>query len=193
MNGRLRSKIQSMFIRTRYREQVVLAAIMLVNSLILLILREHVYEYLPSICGIVLMIRGIVQFLVGVEHKDYLHIEQNEIGMGLISLAMGIGIMQRQDHALFVIGVFWGMFGLRKSMQKLNVFMYKVYNSEIGRLARCLLIVEIAFGFIVSFLIIFDPYTNTRHHIVLLGVEMLYEGVIQLLHLCTRWGRKYLL
>ena len=103
--------------------------------------------------------------------------EQVNLEKSIVSIAIGIGILIKQDEALFIVGVFWGLSGLLKSVNYFNEILYNIVNK--GKYA--LLSVRTIVEFILSLILIFDPFKNVAHHIIILGLDLLLEGGIELI------------
>ena len=151
--------------------------LLIINGLICLAFTDHVLNLLPTICGVIILIKGVIQFFQGIRDKDYASMEQVNLEKSIVSIAIGIGILIKQDEALFIVGVFWGLSGLLKSVNYFNEILYNIVNK--GKYA--LLSVRTIVEFILSLILIFDPFKNVAHHIIILGLDLLLEGGIELI------------
>ena len=77
---------------------------------------------------------------------------------------------------MFLIGVFWGLEGLSHSTHLLNELFYRMHNNK----KYFLLLIETIIEFSLSILLIFEPYHSVEHHILLLGLELLLESLMNI-------------
>ena len=151
--------------------------LIIVNGILCLTFSEHILSLLPTLCGTILLIKGLIQFIEGIKNKDYAHLEQMDLEKSIISIAVGIGILFRQNEALFIVGMFWGLSGLIKSASSFNIVLYNIYNKK----KFITLLIEAIVEFILSLILIFDPFGSVGHHIVILGLELILDGSMDLL------------
>lgn len=151
--------------------------LVIINGLICIAFREKVLEILPIICGAILLIKGIMQFIEGYINKDYATLEGSTMETSFISIAIGIGVLIKRNDALFIVGMFWGLHGLIKSSGYLNVALYNFINKDKWILMLIKAIVE----FCLSFALIFDPFGKLGHHIIILGLELIFDGTMEVI------------
>lgn len=163
MNKKIWKKISSMMV--------------IANGAICLAFSENLINFLPMICGVVLIFKGLIMFIQGIRDKDYDSLEGIGLERSIVILAVGIGILVKQQDALFIVGVFWGLHGLNSAASYLNEALY--YRKRKGKFMH--LIIEAAIEFVLSLILIFDPITNIGHHIVILGIELIIDGTFELL------------
>ena len=149
--------------------------LLIINGLICLIFTDHILNLLPTISGGIILIKGMIQFFQGIRDKDYASIEQVNLEKSIVSIAIGIGILIKQNHSIFIIGVFWGLSGLMKAVNYFNIILYNITNSK----KYILLTVRTLIEFVLALVLIFDPFKNVAHHIIILGLELLLEGGIE--------------
>lgn len=147
----------------------------IVNGLICILYGEKLLVLLPFICGAILLMKGIIQCIEGIKDKDYQDLDKTNLEKSFILIAVGIGILIKRNDALFVVGMFWGLHGLIKSAGYLNVALYNFCNKErwIGLLIKAV----VEFG--LSLVLVFDPFGKLGHHITILGLELILDGVIE--------------
>lgn len=152
------------------------AILIILNGIICLIFHNHILNLLPTLCALVIILEGLVQFVEGIKNKDYASLEKINLEKSIVFMAIGIGILFRQNNALFIIGIFWGLSGLSKATHSLNVTLYNIFHKEKFLLTAVKSILE----FSLSLLLIFDPYHSVGHHVIILGLELLLEGCSEL-------------
>lgn len=151
--------------------------LMIANGVICIMFSEKLLYALPTICGLVMVIKGLIGIVRGINNRDYASLERVGLERAIVVLLVGIGIIVRQGNALFIVGVFWGLYGLRKAADYLNEGLYRRYNNE--RYIR--LILKAIAESVLSIILIFDPYTSIGHHVVILGVELILDSVLEML------------
>ena len=147
----------------------------IINGLICIIYEDKLLPLLPWICGGILLIKGLIQFFEGYTNRDYDSLEKTNMEKSFILIAIGIGILIKRSDALFIIGMFWGLHGLTKSSNYLNLALYKFYNKDRWILILLKAIIE----FVLSIILVFDPFGKLGHHITILGLELIFDGVME--------------
>ena len=89
------------------------------------------------------------------------------------------GIIIRQSDALFIVGVFWGLEGLNKATNYLNEGLYYFTRKEKFIFPMSKAIIE----FVLSSILIFDPFSKIAEHVVILGLELVLEGVSEFVNI----------
>lgn len=151
------------------------STLIILNGLICIVYGDKLLPLLPIICGGSLLIKGLIQCIEGIRAKDYASLEKINMEKSFISLAIGLGVLIKRSDALFIVGMFWGLHGLMKSANYLNIALYNILNKDKWILILIKAIVE----FTLSFVLIFDPFGNLGHHIVILGLEMIFDGTME--------------
>lgn len=154
------------------------SGLVILNGIICLAYSEKLIGLLPIICGTILLIKGLVQFIEGIKDKDYLSLEKMNLEKSFISISIGIGVLVKGNEALFIIGMFWGVHGLVKAANYLNIALYNFFNKEKWILILIKSIVE----FSLSFVLVFDPFGKIGHHIVILGLELIFDGCMDFMN-----------
>lgn len=154
------------------------SGLVILNGIICLVYSEKLIGLLPIVCGIILLIKGLVQFIEGIKDKDYLSLEKMNLEKSFISISIGIGVLVRGKEALFIVGMFWGLHGLIKAANYLNVALYNFFNKDkwIGILIKSII------EFSLSFVLVFDPFGKIGHHITILGLELIFDGLMDFMN-----------
>lgn len=150
------------------------ASLTILNGLICIIYGEKILLLLPIICGSILLLKGLVQLIEGIRDKDYKSLEKTNLETSFILIAIGLGILFKRSDALFIVGMFWGIHGLVKSSNYLNIALYNFCHKE--RWIAILIKSIIEFG--LSLILVFDPFGKLGHHIFILGLELVFDGTI---------------
>lgn len=79
---------------------------------------------------------------------------------------------------MIVATMFWGIGGIMKSAGYLNEIFYQISEHERPKIRVCAaFIVELC----LSLILIFEPLDSVEHHILILGVQLVAEGVLDLI------------
>lgn len=153
------------------------SSLIILNGLICIVYGDKLLPLLPIICGGILLIKGIIQCIEGIKDKDYASLEKTNMEKSFILIAIGLGVLIKRNDALFIVGMFWGLSGLVKSANYLNIALYNFLNKDKWILILIKTIVE----FTLSFVLIFDPFGNLGHHIIILGLELILDGATEII------------
>ncbi|MCQ2969380.1 MAG: hypothetical protein MJ191_04510 [Clostridium sp.] len=118
------------------------AILTILNGVICIINYERIYRLVPSICGIVLLAKGIIMMIEGIKTKDYATLEGKNFERAIVVIAVAVGIIIKQSDALFVVGVFWGLLGLNEATNYLNEGLYCFTKKEKFIIPICKAIIE---------------------------------------------------
>lgn len=162
------------------------AILIILNGVLCIFNSAAIYKWLPSICGIVLLIIGSIKMIEGIKEKDYASLEVVKFERSIVVIAMGIGILIRQGDELFIVGVFWGLSGLNKSVNYFNEAFYYFSKKEKFLFPLIKGIIE----FTLSLILLFDPFTKILEHIRILGLELIVEGIFDLPIFTNEFERK---
>ncbi len=155
------------------------AILIILNGVICIVNHQQIYKWIPSLCGAILLIKGIIMLIEGIRAKDYATLEGEKFERAIVIIAIGIGIIIRQSDALFIVGVFWGLEGLNKATNYLNEGLYYFTRKEKFIFPMSKAIIE----FVLSSILIFDPFSKIAEHIVILGLELVLEGVSEFVNI----------
>lgn len=137
---------------------------------------EHVYTALPYLVGGVLIALGGNDIIRGFRNKEFLTKETRQIANGVINLLLGAVILLNRADADNAIGSIWGFLGLVKGCGLLNIAIYHCARHERFLLKALHSVVEIVLGI----LLLAYPYHAVRHHVLILGLELVLLGVQKL-------------
>lgn len=155
---------------------IIINMLMIINGLLCLIFPHKILQLLPTISGLTIIIKGIFNFIVEFKNGGHKLLENLDFEKSIVSIAVGLGILIKQQDSLFLIGVFWGLEGLSYSTHLLNELFYRIHNNK----KYYLLLIETIIEFSLSILLIFEPYHSVEHHIILLGLELLLESLMNI-------------
>lgn len=157
-------------------QKKIISLLVMANGALCILYAEHIYNFLSTICAFVLLYIGIAKCVSGIRSKDYRRLGAQDFEVSIVLMAVGTGIMIRQDKALFIVGVFWGLWGLYKAVDAFDAAFYGIFHKSrfMPELIAGL------FQLVLSLLLLFDPENNMEHHIIILGLELILEGILEI-------------
>ncbi len=159
-------------------KQTAVAAIvpilMILTGIFLFFYNENVLEMIPSVLGIMLILASFGLLAKSLMRGEYHFKEKSDIGAAVVAFILGFGIFFRQEDAVFIIGLFWGIYGLLEAADELNEAIERFTNGKPGFKS----LIESIVGFTLSTMLVFEPNENIEHHILILGIELVWEGFI---------------
>lgn len=136
------------------------------------------YQYLPYLLGILMIVRGGPMILYSITIREYRRMDTDIMARGIMFCVTGVIIIAQGDGAYGLIGVVWGVLGLSRSVNELNVFFYRVSNRIKNWLMPLCLS---AIGFALAILLLIDPSANLYRHMLYIGIELIYMGIEDIL------------
>lgn len=141
-----------------------------------LIITDHVYAALPYLVGCVMIVLGGNDIIRGFCRREFLTKETRQIANGTVNLLLGAVILINRADADNVIGSIWGFLGLVKGADMLNTAIYQCARHKPFVLKSVHSVVEIVLGI----LLLAYPYHAVRHHVFILGLELVLLGANRL-------------
>ena len=148
------------------------AAFLLVGALCIFF-PSHVAGVLPFLLGGIMLIAGIVHGAAYLRDKRFLEDESQGIGPDIILAVMGVAFLCAGSEAVGLMGVVWGIIGLRKAAGTIDQALRRMYRHQ----PALLLAVEAAIRIVLALALLFDPFEKVSSHIVLLGLELVLTNV----------------
>lgn len=141
---------------------------------------DNITEALPYVVGTMMTVIGLVRFIIAVVRREYRHLKTNQTATSLIMTALGVMIMIQQfdaknDSAIMLISVVWGILGLFEAAHAFNHAFKRIANSERYIYYLVKGIVEC----VVAFMLLYQPDNHAAHHfhIIVFGVNLLIDAV----------------
>ena len=69
------------------------AILIILNGVICIVNHQQIYKWIPSLCGAILLIKGIIMLIEGIRAKDYATLEGKKFERAIVIIAIGIGII----------------------------------------------------------------------------------------------------
>lgn len=151
-----------------------LSFIYLVMGVLCVAFTTAIQSAFPYIVGGMATAFGLVQFIIAVIQKEYVHTHSNKTASSLVMMALGVLIMVEHSAAFTIIAVAWGFLGLMEGAHAFNHAFSRIARSE-----RCVYylgkgLVEV----ILAFLLLYEP-SDSHHiylHIIVFGVQMIFDA-----------------
>ena len=148
------------------------AAFLLVGALCIFF-PSHVAGVLPFLLGGIMLIAGIVHGAAYLRDKRFLEDESQGIGPDIILAVMGVAFLCAGSEAVGLMGMVWGIIGLRKAAGTIDQALRRMYRHQ----PALLLAAEAAIRIVLALALLFDPFEKFSSHIVLLGLELILTNV----------------
>lgn len=156
--------------------QFIFLIIGLIIGISCIVFPKKIYEYTTYIIGGFMLASAIGMLIHSIKYKEYEKIETKRTATSIVQIILSIVILTNQMQSIYFIAVVWGITGLRKGINGLNIAMYNKSINEKYKLELLHSIVET----VLSIMLILDPYRKMEEHIMILGLEIL---VMMLKHL----------
>ncbi len=151
-----------------------LSAVYLIVGVLCVSITEYIQYAFPYIVGGMAAGFGLVQFIIAVIQREYVHTHSNKTASSLVMMALGLLIMVEHSAAFTIITVAWGFLGLMEGAHAFNHAFSRIARSE-----RCIYylgkgIIEL----ILAFLLLYEP-GDSHHiylHIIVFGVQMIFDA-----------------
>ena len=157
---------------------LVMDCLMAVLGVIFIFAADFHYQYLPYLLGAVMIVRGVPLILYSVSIREYRTMDTNIMARGIMYCVTGVIVIARGNGAYGLIGVVWGVLGLFRSVNHLNLSIYRMAN-KIKNWGMPLFLSAV--GFTLSILLLLDLSANIYRHMEYIGVELVYIGIVDIL------------
>lgn len=128
---------------------------------------------LPFLLGGVMLAVGLLRGVSYLHNKEFLDPGTAGMGQDIILVVMGVVFWCAGSEAIGLMGVVWGILGLRKAADTVDQALRKLYQHQ----NALLLVVEAVVRVILALALLFDPFQTFSGHVVLLGVELIVANV----------------
>lgn len=134
---------------------------------------SQVHKLFPIILGILMQGIGICQIYRGIVTGEYRCSDTKLTSTGIIMAILGGVILYHHHDADSIIGAIWGMIGLAKGSETLNLAIHDCCN----RKPYAFKLIHGAVELILGILLLIDPDEAVRHHVFILGIELCAIGI----------------
>lgn len=134
---------------------------------------ELIHALFPFILGILMQAIGICQIYRAIMLKEYENEETKLTSNGIVMVILGGVILYHYRDADPIIGAVWGVIGLAKGSETLNLAIYQGCKKKPYIRQSIHGLVELVLGI----LLLIDPDEAVRHHVFILGIELCAVGL----------------
>jgi len=142
--------------------------IYIITGLLIIILSEKIVNYLPYVVGSIMILVNVEAIIVNIIEHDH-----ENIGYKLGIIVLGILIITAASHDFEAICVIWATISIINGGRSLMRSIFNIKKSWINILGLALAILSI----VLSIFLILDPLEHVTTHIVLLGIEIILDGI----------------
>ncbi len=142
--------------------------IYIITGLLIIILSEKIVDYLPYVVGSIMILVNVEAIIVNIIEHDH-----ESIGYKLGIIVLGILIITAASHDFEAICVIWATISIINGGRSLMRSVFNIKKSWINILGLALAILSI----VLSIFLILDPLEHVTTHIVLLGIEIILDGI----------------
>lgn len=132
--------------------------------------------------GILLILFGCVK-IIGYISKDLYRLAfQFDLAFGILLISMGAILILRTGSMVHIICSLLGLYILADALLKVQI---SIDSRSFGIRQWWIILAAAVITSIVGFLLIFRPYESARMAMVLLGISLLSEGILNLVTVLT--------
>ncbi len=161
---------------------IILSVLLCALGIVLIAFPGFSVSMLCWIGGILLILFGIVK-IVGYVSKDLYRLAfQYDLAFGILLIALGAVLILRTDSMVHIICILLGVCILADALLKVQI---SIDSKMFGiRLWWMILAAAVLTG-VAGFLLIFRPYESAQAVMILLGISLLTEGILNLITVLT--------
>lgn len=132
--------------------------------------------------GILLILFGCVK-IIGYISKDLYRLAfQFDLAFGILLISMGVILILRTGSMVHIICSLLGLYILADALLKVQI---SIDSRSFGIQQWWIILAAAVITSIVGFLLIFRPYESARMAMILLGISLLSEGILNLVTVLT--------
>lgn len=132
--------------------------------------------------GILLILFGCVK-IIGYISKDLYRLAfQFDLAFGILLISMGAILILRTGSMVHIICSLLGLYILADALLKVQI---SIDSRSFGIRQWWIILAAAVITSIVGFLLIFRPYESARMAMILLGISLLSEGILNLVTVLT--------
>lgn len=150
----------------------ILSALYLVLGVLCVSFSSYITNFFSYIVGGFMALIGVAQFIYAVRSKEYVHTHSNKTAMSLILIALAVLILAEKESANTIIAIAWGFLGLLEGAHAFNHAFSRIARSE-----RCsYYLVKGMIELVLAFLLLHDPAGHIELHIIVFGVNLIFDA-----------------
>ncbi len=158
---------------TSIRAARIFAVIQTIMGVACMLFTEQIHSIFPFTIGLLMCATGACDIFRGVVTQEFRQEETKLTAQGIVTLVLGCVILYHYRQSDSIIGAIWGSIGIMKGTETLNTAIFKHSSGIpcIGTMAHG--IIELILGI----LLLLDPITAVKHHLFILGFELVAIGI----------------
>lgn len=161
---------------------IILSCLFCLLGITLIAVPDFSISLLCWIGGILLILFGCVK-IVGYVSKDIYRLAfQFDLAFGILLIALGAVLILRTDTMIHIICVLLGLCILADALLKIQI---AIDSKAFGIRQWWLILGAAIITGVIGFLLMFRPYESARLVMILLGVSLLAEGILNLITILT--------
>ncbi len=153
------------------------ALCLIIVGLLLIIRPEMTAGLFCRICGIILILFGIVK-LFGYFSRDLLQLAfQFDFAMGIISILIGLVMMLWSNRLLELLTIIIGLFMLADALLRIQTALDA---KQIGVKKWWIILIVALITAVIGAMLFFRPYFGTKVVVMLIGLNLIIDGILNL-------------
>lgn len=151
----------------------IFALMLILEGIACMLFTSQVHKLFPFLLGILMQAMGACQIYRGIVTGEYRRSDTKLTSTGIVMAILGSVILFHHHDADSIIGAIWGMIGLAKGSETLNLAIHDCFSRKpfTGKL------IHGAIELILGILLLIDPDEAVRHHVFILGIELCAIGI----------------
>lgn len=149
------------------------AVLQTVLGVLCMVFTEQIHSLFPYILGTLMVFTGFCDVCRGVVTQEFRNRDTKLTSHGIVTAILGCVILYHHRNADSIIGAIWGVIGLIKGTETLNLAIYSLAAKEpfIGELGHG------AIELLLGIFLLKDPLSAVEHHLFILGIELVALGI----------------
>lgn len=159
-----------------------ISALLCVLGVVLIAVPDLSAGFLCKLCGVLLILFGTVKILGYFSRDLYRLAFQHDLAFGILLIALGVILISRTGAAISVLCTMLGIYILADGLLKIQVALDA---KHFGLPKWWMILTSAVLVGIVGFLLIFRPWEGAQALMILLGISLITEGVMNLITILT--------
>lgn len=169
-------------IQTAKLGYIVLSILLCALGIVLIAVPDFSASLLCRVGGLILILFGLVK-IIGYCSKDLYRLAfQYDLAFGILLVALGVVLLLRPNTVMNVICIFLGIYILADALLKIQI---SIDSKAFGIRQWWLILAAAIITGILGFLLVLRPSESVRVVMVLLGIALFTEGLLNLVTILT--------